>query len=248
MNPDGAIRGHLRTNAAGANLNREWQTTGDYVAPSLERSPEVYYTLQEMDKVGVDMFMDVHGDEEIPMNFVSGMEGLEKWGPRLQALQGAFVNSFVRANPDMQGEISYEPEPPKQANLSICSNQIGHRFDCLSVTFEQPYKDCATMPDPTWGWTARRCCKLGASVVDVVAHCQPFLRDETNFWESMDPRDAYKRPIMGTAHTTLGPTGQRSKLHRGDASPEVSALDHELLEAERRIQTIRAQRAKLITN
>ena len=33
MNPDGAIRGHLRCNAAGANLNREWAT------PTIERSP-----------------------------------------------------------------------------------------------------------------------------------------------------------------------------------------------------------------
>lgn len=32
MNPDGAVRGNLRTNAAGANLNREWQ------APSLDKS------------------------------------------------------------------------------------------------------------------------------------------------------------------------------------------------------------------
>ena len=40
---DGAFRGHLRTNACGANLNREWCTTGDYVAPTLERSPEVYH-------------------------------------------------------------------------------------------------------------------------------------------------------------------------------------------------------------
>lgn len=35
MNPDGSWRGHLRTNAVGANLNREW------AKPSLERSPEV---------------------------------------------------------------------------------------------------------------------------------------------------------------------------------------------------------------
>ena len=35
MNPDGSWRGHLRTNAGGANLNREW------AKPSLERSPEV---------------------------------------------------------------------------------------------------------------------------------------------------------------------------------------------------------------
>lgn len=32
MNPDGSVRGHLRTNAAGVNLNREWQT------PSMEKA------------------------------------------------------------------------------------------------------------------------------------------------------------------------------------------------------------------
>jgi len=41
MNPDGSVKGHLRTNAAGANLNREWNTTGAYEAPTLKRSPEV---------------------------------------------------------------------------------------------------------------------------------------------------------------------------------------------------------------
>jgi len=35
VNPDGAMRGHLRTNAAGANLNREW------AKPTMEHSPEV---------------------------------------------------------------------------------------------------------------------------------------------------------------------------------------------------------------
>jgi len=35
MNPDGSWRGHLRTNASGANLNREW---GD---PTPDKSPEV---------------------------------------------------------------------------------------------------------------------------------------------------------------------------------------------------------------
>jgi murein tripeptide amidase MpaA len=40
---DGSFRGHLRTNAAGANLNREWCTTGAYEAPTLHRSPEVYH-------------------------------------------------------------------------------------------------------------------------------------------------------------------------------------------------------------
>ncbi|HEY8905666.1 MAG TPA: M14-type cytosolic carboxypeptidase, partial [Rhodoferax sp.] len=49
MNPDGAVRGNLRTNAAGANLNREWAT------PSLDTSPEVYWVRQKMLEVGVDV-------------------------------------------------------------------------------------------------------------------------------------------------------------------------------------------------
>lgn len=42
MNPDGAVRGNLRTNAVGANLNREWET------PTMERSPEVFLVRQKM--------------------------------------------------------------------------------------------------------------------------------------------------------------------------------------------------------
>lgn len=44
MNPDGSWRGHLRTNASGANLNREW------LEPSKERSPEVLAVRNFMDE------------------------------------------------------------------------------------------------------------------------------------------------------------------------------------------------------
>ena len=70
MNPDGSRRGHLRTNAAGVNLNREWH------APSAEKSPEVLCVRNAMDETGVDFAMDVHGDEAIPANFLAGFEGI----------------------------------------------------------------------------------------------------------------------------------------------------------------------------
>src|SRR3546814_8179429 len=73
MNPDGSFRGHLRTNAAGVNLNREWH------APSLERSPEVHHVLERMKRTGVDFAMDVHGDESIPHVFLAGFEGIPEW-------------------------------------------------------------------------------------------------------------------------------------------------------------------------
>ena len=73
MNPDGSFRGHLRTNAAGVNLNREWH------APTPEKSPEVLCVRNAMDETGVDFAMDVHGDEAIPANFLAGFEGIPRW-------------------------------------------------------------------------------------------------------------------------------------------------------------------------
>ena len=69
-NPDGSVRGHLRTNAVGVNLNREWDS------PSAEKSPEVLAIRNAMDATGVDFAMDVHGDEAIPACFLAGYEGI----------------------------------------------------------------------------------------------------------------------------------------------------------------------------
>jgi murein tripeptide amidase MpaA len=119
----------------------------------MERSPEVYVVLKTMDETGVDAFLDVHGDEELPYNFLAGAEGCENWGPRLQHLQGAFLAAYCRANFDMQSKYGYTPDEPLMGRLNICSNQIASRFDCLAVTLEMPYKDCLSNPDPIRGWT-----------------------------------------------------------------------------------------------
>ena len=209
MNPDGSVRGHLRTNACGANLNREWAPTGEYDAPTPHRSPEVLATLRAMDASGVDLFVDVHGDELVPLNFLAGMEGLPNWGPRLQALQGAFAAAYARSAPgDMQTKYSYSPDQPGQSNLAICSNQIAHRFDCLGVTLEQPFKDCATNPDPERGWSPDRARNLGASLLEATSHVLPLLRRDDGaskkpFWESIPPEDAYKRPLEGKGSSSF---------------------------------------------
>eukprot|EP00546_Thalassionema_frauenfeldii_P002851 CAMPEP_0178932656 /NCGR_PEP_ID=MMETSP0786-20121207/22759_1 /TAXON_ID=186022 /ORGANISM="Thalassionema frauenfeldii, Strain CCMP 1798" /LENGTH=435 /DNA_ID=CAMNT_0020610013 /DNA_START=257 /DNA_END=1564 /DNA_ORIENTATION=- len=200
MCPDGAIRGHLRTNACGANLNREWTSTGNdgdddyYQAPTLERSPEVYHVLKKMDETSVDAFLDVHGDEALPFNFLAGSEGCTNWSTRLEALHGAFLASYERSNSDMQREISYEPDAPNEGMPNICSNQIALRYDCFSATLEQPFKDCLTNPDPTRGWNPARSAQLGASVVDALAYVHPYLRDETEFWKNLPEEDKYIRP------------------------------------------------------
>ena len=194
MNPDGAARGYLRVNAAGANLNREWATTGGYTAPTLERSPEVYHALAAMDETGVDFFIDVHGDEALPFTFLAGSEGLGVWGTRHERLHGAFVAAYTRANPDMQPLFGYEATPPNEGNLAICSNQVGQRFDCLSATLEMPFKENAGNPAAVRSFGGRRCAQLGASLLDALSYVGPQLRgvDEPVFQR---PDDAYVLPV-----------------------------------------------------
>mmetsp|Transcript_17507 Transcript_17507/g.35119 ORF Transcript_17507/g.35119 Transcript_17507/m.35119 type:complete len:155 (+) Transcript_17507:1-465(+) len=152
-----------------------------------------------MEEEGCDLFVDVHGDETLPYNFIAGMEGVPNWGPRLKGLQGMFTNAYARANPDMQVSKSYEPDAAGQANLAICSNQIANKFDCLAVTLEQPYKDCLSNPDPERGWSPERCKRLGGSLLDAVAHTVPVLRSSDSFWEQLPPADEYVCPTEGTA-------------------------------------------------
>jgi murein tripeptide amidase MpaA len=166
-------------------------------APTLERSPEVFHVLNEMNKTGVDIFVDVHGDEELPFNFIVGNQGLSSWDDRMEALHGAFLGAYCRANSDMQKCISY-PTPPKasgRANLSLASKQVGHRFNCLAVTLEMPFKDCLTNPDPIRGWSPDRSMKLGESLLDALVYVQPYLRADGVGLETFPSEDdAYVHP------------------------------------------------------
>jgi len=170
MNPDGAVRGNLRTNAAGANLNREW------AAPSQETSPEVYAVRQKMLEVGVDLSLDAHGDEGLPYNFVVGTEGTPGWGPRRQALEEAFKTAWLAASPDFQTTHGYPRGGREEANMTLATNWIGQQFDCLAFTIEMPFKDNADLPDLQVGWNAERSKRLGASVLQAVLAVAPRLR------------------------------------------------------------------------
>lgn len=170
MNPDGSQRGHLRNNAAGANLNREWH------APTAERSPEVLAVRDKMDETGVDLCLDVHGDEELPYNFISGAEGIGGWTERQAGLQKRFLDAFVATNPDFQTAHGYGIDAPGAANMSMCTNQVAQRFDCLAMTLEQPFKDTADTPHPEHGWSPERANRLGASLLHPIAEVLPHLR------------------------------------------------------------------------
>src|SRR5919112_2195064 len=170
MNPDGSRRGHLRTNAAGVNLNREWH------APSAEKSPEVLCVRNAMDSTGVDFAMDVHGDEAIPANFLAGFEGIPSLTERQSRLFGLFSETLERLSPDFQTAQGYEIPAPGQANMSMSTTQLAERFGCVSMTLEMPFKDTSDLPDPIYGWSPQRSKFLAAACLDALHAVLPELK------------------------------------------------------------------------
>ncbi|MCJ8322092.1 MAG: M14-type cytosolic carboxypeptidase [Colwellia sp.] len=170
MNPDGSVRGHLRTNACGANLNREWQS------PTMERSPEVYLVRELMKKTGVDLFLDIHGDEALPYNFVAGCEGNPSYNERNKALEDQFKAFLISITPEFQDEKGYDKDEPGKANMTVATNWVGEQFDSLAFTIEMPFKDNALLPDYSVGWSDERSSLLGRDVLTTVYHMVDELR------------------------------------------------------------------------
>jgi murein tripeptide amidase MpaA len=153
-NPDGSRRGHLRTNAAGVNLNREWKE------PTPERSPEVLAIRNAMDKSGVHFAMDVHGDEAISAVFLAGFEGIPSWSDKQGDEYARYRTILERRTPDFQTRLGYPVAKPGTANLSMSTNQLAERFaashGCVSMTLEMPFKDNDDLPCPDQGWSPER--------------------------------------------------------------------------------------------
>ena len=164
MNPDGSVRGHLRTNAVGTNLNREWAN------PSLEKSPEVFHVINKMEETGVDLFYDVHGDEALPYVFLAGSQGTPSYNDRLAHLRDKFSEVLKLASADFQSEFGYDIDAPGTANMTIATHWVAERFDCLANTLEMPFKENANLPFEDTGWSPERSIKLGeASLVAMLA-------------------------------------------------------------------------------
>jgi murein tripeptide amidase MpaA len=161
MNPDGSSAGNLRTNAAGVDLNRAWATPNT--------SPEVEGVMNLMDDSGVDLFLDIHGDEELPFVFAAGCEGNPSFTHQMAQSDTAFRHAMHKANPDFSVRNGYPLDPPGTANMSIACNQIGERFSCLSLTIEMPFKENADRPSSREGWGIQNSVNLGRSTLDAIS-------------------------------------------------------------------------------
>ena len=163
MNPDGSKRGNLRTNAAGANLNREWKD------PSMDRSPEVFLVRQKMLETGVDFHLDVHGDEGLPYNFIAGFEGIPSLTDKQSRLHDRYQARLEVLSPDFQTQYGYPVDAPGTADLKKCTDYVAETFGCLAMTLEMPFKDNANLPDPDYGWSPDRCRHLAQACLMTLA-------------------------------------------------------------------------------
>ena len=155
VNPDGSCRGHLRTNVAGINLNREW------ASPSADKSPEVLCIRAAMDETGVGFAMDIHGDEAIPAVFLAGFQGIPAWTEAQQGGYDRYAAILERRTPDFQTKIGYPVAGKGRANLTMSTNQLAERFGAVAMTLEMPFKDNNDLPCPAQGWSPERSAALG---------------------------------------------------------------------------------------
>jgi len=155
VNIDGAARGHLRGNAAGLDLNRQWH------APDPVRAPEIAAVLAAMDATGVDFSLDVHGDETLPHVFIDGCDV----DPLATAVQIAGVDRFrqalLAANPAFQTKVGYPPTYGGDQAPGMCTRAVARRFGAVGVTLEMPFKDSLDAPDPVAGWSPEASRRMG---------------------------------------------------------------------------------------
>ncbi len=131
----------------------------------METSPEVYLVRQRMMDEGGDLFLDIHGDEEIPHNFVAGCEGNPSYDDRHAMLENTFKNAFLSISPDFQDVHGYPKDKPGEANMKLAANWLGEHFKTLSYTIEMPFKDNDDLPNKDTGWSPHRASQLGADVL-----------------------------------------------------------------------------------
>lgn len=162
MNPDGSCRGNLRTNYAGANLNREWDKA------TVQSSPEVFHTIAAMNAAKPHLVLDVHGDESLPYNFIAGAEGIEGYTEKQAKNLEDFLDAYCVSSPDFQTKVGYPKSAPGTGNLAMCTNYCAKTYDSLAMTLEMPFKDNANLPDPDFGWSPDRCAKLGGAALDAM--------------------------------------------------------------------------------
>jgi len=162
VNIDGAAGGNLRGNAAGIDLNRQWH------APDPATAPEVAAVLAAMDEIGVDLCLDVHGDETIPHVFIDGCDADPMAMPAQVAGVERFKAALLKASPAFQTSVGYPVTYGGEAAPGMCCRAVARRFGGIGMTLEMPFKDSLEAPDPIEGWSPAASAQMGRACLEAM--------------------------------------------------------------------------------
>jgi len=162
VNVDGAARGNLRGNAAGVDLNRQWH------GPDPKTAPEVAAVLAAMDETGVDLCLDVHGDETIPHVFIDGCDADPAATPAQKAGVEAFKAALLKASPAFQTAVGYPVTYGGDGAPGMCCRAVARRFGGIGMTLEMPFKDSLEATNPAEGWSPRASDAMGRGCLEAV--------------------------------------------------------------------------------
>ncbi len=135
MNPDGVVMGNYRRNAAGLNLNREWNSGANKNAPTVEAVKDL---MRKQHKEGREFigFFDLHAISSQAKNFMYYTEDLlvrEEYDRQLDQ----FLTTFGQLNPLFTKAGSESTYPGKEG---IAKDWAHSEFFIPSYTFESSYQ------------------------------------------------------------------------------------------------------------
>ncbi len=99
---------------------------------------QVYHVRNKMDKVGLDMLLDIHGDEELPYNFINGNEVRQASCCSDQSNIGLMLGCQV---------------PSSYAPRSVCTGSFCWKLWSCLLQCDLSYKCCVRVvwtPDHWW--------------------------------------------------------------------------------------------------
>lgn len=159
MNPDGSTAGNLRANAAGVDLNRAWNNP-----PS--NAPEVIIVRDLIGKMGVDFFLDVHGDEERPYIWLAGPHA-DNVTPEAGKLQ----TQFERLLAEQYVEVRPRPESisaPNRPDSGMSTDYVATTFKCPALIIELPFKETVSASGQRDSLMAEGCMGFGRACVEAL--------------------------------------------------------------------------------
>ena len=162
-NPDGCQRGNTRSNALGANLNREW------IDPKADTAPEVLMIKQKMEAWGIDWYLDVHAWAGTTP-FALGPYRTPTITKKQEELWTRYEKALAKANPEFRVGNPYPGTAPGpgEAYVEMSWNDVTEHYQAFGLLYELIFKDNDFRPDPGVHWTPQKCKYFGHSTLEAL--------------------------------------------------------------------------------